>query len=113
MAQRLWLLLEGADDVTVIEDAAAMRPFGPTAWQGDDGIGAKEAFEAVVEEVHLQLAADQPGRHGVEHAVDADRAVAGHRCRQRGEVGGAVLGQLAQPGPLGGDQYAPGGMWRI
>jgi hypothetical protein len=51
--------------MTII-DAVAALAIRPHARHAHDRVGSKEAFEPVVEQMHLELVADQPGRAGTE-----------------------------------------------
>lgn len=92
--QRHRLLAQGVDDMAVVDDMAALAfRHGPAAPQRGDQHGAEEAIEPVVTDAHPRAMADQPRRHGVEHAPQ-DEAAAGCGSNELFlEVGGAPPGQ--------------------
>lgn len=110
VTQGLRLLLQRADDVAIIDQMSAVRAFCPDARQGDHRRWAEEAFQPVVEQVNLDLAADQPGWDGIEDAIDSDGAVAGDRRRQLGEIGGPARRQVSELLVLGSNEGSPTGV---
>ena len=69
------LATEGVNDVPVIDDVAALAAgVRAAARQRHQRRRAEKAFEPIVVETHPQAMADQPGRHRVEHLLEAEAA---------------------------------------
>ncbi len=96
MTEGLRLPDQGVDEVAVVDDAqertAALEVSARTR---SARRGAEMADQAIVVDVHLEAAADQPRGHGVEDVADRDRAEARHGDGRDAVIAGAVGGSGA------------------